>query len=622
MKTPRHRAPQGVVFLGSLLALAWAGSASGAEPAGGVEGTVIRLPPMLVTAANSGPAWQYLSVPGYEIISRANRTTTRAFVEGVIRADQLLTLLVPEDLQGTMSSPHRIVLTTPELAVPLAQEFLQRRSALQAPLPGGPQAGNPATGPRAAQAVSQTTIGIVRAGGGQRPSVVTSSPNSQLAGGQGGASDRVIVLPGGVRLMPMANVKLDDLDSTATYVEAEPSVMNSDRIQLDLANVEDRLFRRTPALPPWFVSGVLSLYDGAFRSGTTEFTLVPLIWESAPATKALRENPDHPRVLWSMAEFLRMPAPPVGHPDNQAWQAHATLFVRWALDPRNTSKEAFWEFVRQLATGRLADPETGLREIMGLSSADLRDRLSDYLPVAAANSLVLKPAQVFRINLPLPRDATPLELARVRGEVERLEVLFVQGRQPEYADRYAGQVRRSLEEGSAEGGNDPVYQGIRGLFAVDIGDDFQARDSLEAAVRGKVPRPRVYLELARLRFIDAQQAGAGLPLGAAQTDAIFTLLQQADALHPPVLRVYQLAADVARASDLATSAQAIPLLESGLRAFPRDPSLLHSTAALLIRHRRMAEATTLVERGLQVADSDEVRGRLEALQRVVAPRRN
>ena len=63
------------------------------------------------------------------------------------------------------------------------------------------------------------------------------------------------------------------------------------------------------------------------------------------------------------------------------WRAQCALFMRWAVvHDEGRQREAFWRFVERLE--RQPPDEALFRACFGFGYADMRDRLSDYLPEA------------------------------------------------------------------------------------------------------------------------------------------------------------------------------------------------------------------------------------------------
>lgn len=225
------------------------------------------------------------------------------------------------------------------------------------------------------------------------------------------------------------------------------------------------------------------------------------------------------------------------------WRSQMALFFRWALDPKNApAAAALWKFAEGASTRAVS--ESWFVECFGFGYSDLRDRLSDYLPLAVKEPLALRPRK-----LPGPgrfeiKPATRQQIARLRGECERLEIPYVRRRTPQFLDRCIDQARRTLRRSYERGDRDPRLLAALGLCEVDAGNDAAAKPWLEAAAAARVNRPRVHYECARLRWqastrdIAATQA---LPMSAAAP--ALEALRTAMACDPPLPEVYLLFED-------------------------------------------------------------------------------
>src|SRR5207237_10763011 len=125
------------------------------------------------------------------------------------------------------------------------------------------------------------------------------------------------------------------------------------------------------------------------------------------------------------------------------------------------------------------------------------------------------------------RPAGDVEVARIKGDWERLEIGYVKAQFPVLEPKYVEQARRTLRRGHDGGSRDPRLLAVMGLCEVDAGNDIAAREFLEdAAARGQSLRPRAWFELARLRFaaLEARRDGAGAGLTPAQASGVLTPL--------------------------------------------------------------------------------------------------
>src|SRR6185503_11059886 len=124
--------------------------------------------------------------------------------------------------------------------------------------------------------------------------------------------------------------------------------------------------------------------------------------------------------------------------------------------------------------------------------SDLRDRLSDYLAVTVKGPMQILIGELPRLPALEVRPASPAEIARLRGEWERLCVPMVRRLHPAQAGRYLDQARRTLQNAYEAGDRDPRTLAIRGLCELEAGEVSVGREFLELATTQRVVRPRAY----------------------------------------------------------------------------------------------------------------------------------
>jgi hypothetical protein len=272
-----------------------------------------------------------------------------------------------------------------------------------------------------------------------------------------------------------------------------------------------------------------------------------------------------------------------------------------------------WRFIERVTSEPL--DEKLFRECFGLGYSDVRDRLSDYLPIAVAETITLKPAQLARHRRPVFRQATDVEIARIRGDWERIQINLVRTRFPELVDKYVEQARRTLYRAYHRGGLDAQLLGVLGLTEIDAREPLLAQPLLEAAARGPTVRPRVWLELARLRYARARErtSDAGGKLPAADVQEVLALLESARRQPPVMAGVYELMAEVWLHSRTAPTSAQLSDLTAGARLLPRDASLLARVIHLNASAGHVDVAAELAERGRRDAADASVRDRFSRL---------
>jgi hypothetical protein len=302
----------------------------------------------------------------------------------------------------------------------------------------------------------------------------------------------------------------------------------------------------------------------------------------------------------------------------KTWVAQCALVVRWVLDAHPLAeREKFWDLVARGAGGITA---TSFQASLGIDFATADAQLAAYLPTAVRKTLTLKPAKPIKPPTLALRDATDVELARLKGDWERLEVGFVKKSTPELADKYLEQARRTLRRPYDRDAREPRLLAALGLCECDAGDDHAARDFLESAARLGVLRPRAAYELARLRFAEAVASPeeADGRLSTAQVAKIFTPLFAVREQAPPLPEVYELIAHVWARSAYRPTRNHLAVLDEGVRLFPRRSELVYQTAALYAHNGLDAESADLVKLGLLIAPAGTDHDRFAQLEAQLA----
>jgi hypothetical protein len=540
----------------------------------------VALPPFIVEETAKGPPWRYVEAVGYEILSRCSDPVTRRVVETHYQLHQLLAEILPAELQVKMSVPRSLILYDEALQPAASQEVIAR---LLRTTPAPP-------------------IDDMPIFGGRR-GLPTVTPR------------RYSFLP---------NLRLWDRDAMALFMIVRSEDFDPERISLTHDYVTFLVRSRIPALPPWFMQGFLSLHQ-QITYGGKRLTLPPLEWISAQLTDAIKKDPKAAPPLLPLTDFFgaKLPAPEPNVPIDpiKRWQAQALLFVRWGLDPAGGQRRAaFWKFTERCAIAGAS--EDLFQECFGLDYEHAQTQLAAYLPIALRRSLEFRPARMARLpNLPL-HDASPGQIARLKGDWERLEITYVKANFPELASKYLEQARRTLKRGYDRDERDPRLLAALGLCECDAGNDPGAREYFEAATQIGPIRPRANFELARLRCAEfrAQPAGNGGQISTSQTAAILQPLFAARAQEPPLPEVYELIAEAWASADATPTRGHLAVLSEGVRLFPRRTELILRTAELYLRNGFQTDAAAFIDLGARVADDPHDRERVAALQQQLTSR--
>jgi len=553
-----------------------AGLGLGACAAGAAEANVVTLPPFIVEETTKPLPWRYADVAGLEVLSCCPERLTRELIANHHRLHALLGELLPPGLQLKMTEKRTLLFVDSAQQPPTSQEVVAQMVL---------------------SAVDQQRI----------DNALVPVDNGRLR--RRPPPPRYTFLP---------NLRLWDRDAQALFAIVRESEFDPNRVALTPDYIAYLLRNRRPALPPWFISGVLTLYSRA-RYTEDALTLDRLDWLSETGSAALKSGPEANRAVLPLADFFAgdlSPGDPAPGEGLSLWQAQAALFIKWGASGRGAPRRAaLWKFAERAAVETVT--EALFQECFGFGFAAAQQQLAAYLPEAIRDRLTLRPASRPRLSDYPLRPANEEEIARIKGDWERLEIAYVKAQFPALAPKYLEQARRTLLRAYDRDCRDPRLLAVIGLCEVDAGNEAAAREFLEAAAaRTTTLRPRAQFELARLRFaaLGAPPAGSGLRLTPDQADAVFTPLLATRAQEPPLAEVYELLAEVWAVCAQAPTRAQLAVLEDGVRLFPHRAELVFRTAELNVRHGFADPARWLITLGLTLAPDTATRTRFEALQ--------
>jgi hypothetical protein len=280
-------------------------------------------------------------------------------------------------------------------------------------------------------------------------------------------------------------------------------------------------------------------------------------------------------------------------------------------------REALWKLAIRADEGPVT--EEMFEACFGFGFSELRDRLSDYLPKAVEESARIDPGR--RPSLPRieAERATPNEIARVRGEWERLAIGHVQRRLPQVREPYIAQARRTLRRAYDAGDRDPRLLATMGLCEIDAGNEAGARQYLEPAIAAGVVRPRAYYELARLRFAELRR---GMPetkmFSYSELAPIFHPLQRGLTQAPPLAENFVLLAEAWVSSELSPNTAEFAELEMGARLFARRPTVALAIALALAQHGKKSEAVAVLDASSGSTSDKDTRASITRLRAELA----
>jgi hypothetical protein len=567
---------------------------------------IVELPPLTVSAATEEQPWSYLEIPGYEILARCRTPAVVRWANEVERLHRWLAVMLPEEFRIKRETPTTVILydieNRPEISPEVVKDMLRK---------------------------SGTTDGKTIA--------YRSLPNMRLADPD--AMGFFFILDPSV----FGTVGGDALGGPLLPF-AKDRTPGGAKLKLAEEYVHYLAQSRSPASPDWFVEGVVDLFETAdFNGDENAVVLAPITWGSAARTMEIRKSAVAAAYgihLDEEKDKLQLPGgqmpgsqadavqlPPLAElfamtrrPDrDEVLRNEAVLFLRWGLDGKNAPRrEALWKFLRRASAESAT--ETLFRECFGFGYAEARRQLGEYFLTALTKTLRLVPAE----KAPLPplrlQPATRLEIARIKGDWDRLEIGYVKSHFPELTTRYVEQTRRTLHRAYDQGERDPRLLAIMGLCECDAGDDAAARPYLEAAVQGGVIRPRAYYELARLRYVEARSKAEapGGKLSPAQATAVLHPLARARGQQPPLLESYALTAEVWARTDLALTRRELDVLAEGVGFFPWNAPFIYQVAWLNAQHGFTSEARALIDRGLKATANPALVARFEQLRTALA----
>ncbi len=522
-------------------------------------GPVVALPPMIVAEPFKAQPWLYVSAGDTEFLSRCSKAITKDFVAAQLAIHRALRGFVPPEFLATSSVPMV------SLVLPLSS------------MPG--------------------------------PDDAVLRDLRQPRWGQ----------PANVQFLP--NQRIEDRDLTAVFTFLDEANFSGERLIVAEDYFEALLLRRTPMLPAWLIEGLVRLYDRAHQRGGP-MVLPPLIWTSLDESGALQRDPEARRALLPGNELFA-PDSVIGpghtHPvRRQVWSSQCALFVRWALDPAQPgARAALWRLAERVSREPMT--EAIFTECFGFGYSDLRDRLSDYLPVA-----VKTPVRLAAVEMPPPprfelKTATVAQIARLRGEWERLEIPYVRARHPQFLPRYIEQARLTLRRATSRGERDPQLLTAVALCELDAGDPAAARPLLEEVSAAHVVRPRVYYELARLRW---EELTRGVPpektFALAELQPVLAPLQTARTQSPPLPEVFLLTLDAWLRCDQRTPPDELEKLAAAVPLFRRYAGFGLRVALLQLKNGRRAEAAAVLASGLEFLAEPTARALYQQLLRALA----
>jgi hypothetical protein len=601
-RTKRLRA---LVFLIVAGLTPWLGAvARGAEPPGrpgsppaAAGDDVVMLPEFKVDGSTGNRPCLYGEVPGFQFLSLATAEETKAVVHEIQRQKFLLDLVVPEDLRPAFSAPILYIINDASANPALTEQKFKDRMA----------------------EMTQQTLDAFRADDPTQPDVTSLRSEIPSADPAGGQLERG---PGWAKQTVTRTQSYDSGDgqssgtSTGTYTRFFTSGMGASAQDMDeqAHYSSDWKVQRLGEVPLFFAFGGFSKNSTRFPNWFSA-SVGPLLTGAQFGRDAVRFRHQLSGIeagaFPPIGEFFRASLPPQRTKVDPLASKARILFAAWALLDDPARATAFWNFVRRAESEPVDDAL--LKESFGLDYAGLKAELLRFVRSHKKGTFKFEDGAAERefqaAELPEFSDialhpATRAELVRGKSEWERLtaagEGSFLIT--PAERERLLRRAEARLEKAYRDGEKDPQLVSVLALVECDLGDEAKARPLLEEAVAGNVPRPRIYYELARVRFHEARAQPLGKATGSLsdeQADRALAPLSDARKLFPVLQPSYALATNIAMHSARPPDPAELAIVGEGARLFPSNTMLAYRGALLNARAGQKAEALALVELALK-----------------------
>jgi hypothetical protein len=521
---------QTLLAIGGLLAVQGPIAGQSAE-----RDNVVELPMFIVEDSKHPLNWRYASLPGLEVLSTCSRKDTDTFTESFYLVYQAFHLLVPEELSFRPSLPLTVILLDQKdqaVTKEIAAEVINAERVR----------------------VSHSQLADVAGSPVQVPPLLPTS-----------AMVRSVGRPPTQELAFFPNMRLSDSDSYMMFTLLNPWGFSANGLTLAPEEVAYLLERRTPRLPSWYIDGIKYLYQSAVlrRDG---ITLPKMGWIPRPTVSSSAQ----------LMDLFLSPSPIIMETsERRARDIRAALFIRWALRT-DQLRDGLRRFV---AASSEAQPTAGLfRDCFGVDPETIT--YDALVSSGVSRAQVLKPTG--RMPETISRVPTPIEVSRVLGDWQRRAATYVRTRQPDIADKYLDQAKRTLQKAYNLGERGPQLLALIAFAECDSQDDASAKPLLEEAIANNVGRSRAYYELARIRYRAAlsnpRRADGRLDIG--QVESVLSLLREARN-HPPLMsEAYALAAEVWQHSAVPPDSADLTELRKALLLFPGNAALRTAVNAL------------------------------------------
>ena len=283
-----------------------------------------------------------------------------------------------------------------------------------------------------------------------------------------------------------------------------------------------------------------------------------------------------------------------------------TFLQRSAREPVT---EAMFKECFRFSKGKGKDGQETFRE---MNYKDMLMEIRSYCDFTVYEAKIFKATGKEDLVIPPKpldlRDATQSEIGRIKGET-----LLLAGH-----DKLA---RAELIAPYQRGEREPDLLAALGLYDRAHDEPERGRKFLEAAVAAKSKRPDAGLELARLRYADAnaKPVGAGGRLSAAQTTAIIEPLLAVRRSPPHLPALYDLVADTWMRSEAKPARDDVMVMIDGAQLFPTRMKLIFVAANFAADVNELQAAHALADHGIKYTNDSAGKKRFSDLKATLPP---
>lgn len=296
---------------------------------------------------------------------------------------------------------------------------------------------------------------------------------------------------------------------------------------------------------------------------------------------------------------------------NNVWAKQCFAFVHMCLYGRGKKyQKPFAQFLQRLSKEPVS--EQVFEECFKMNYKKMAVELRGYIGMTDYQhqefSLKKGAAKIGSGPALVLRDATESEVGRIKGET------FAMAGFPEKA-------KLALTAPYIRGERDPRLVAALAIFDRANGEEVRGLKFLEFAANAKVVRPRLYVELARVRYDEgiAKPGAANGQLSDEQVAKVTSLLLTARSQPPPTPETYELMTETWAHSATPPKKEDVLFLIEGVRLFPNRLRMMYLTAQLCAQTEMIDAAHSLADYGLKVSPDAKTRGMFEKLKAGLPP---